>query len=265
MIAKNYIFGRTYKSNLLLDDFPANLSFSLFKLSKNYTGNCIRVVRSSDFSTLDIGFVNNILDTATLLAFIGSNSGYVSRWFNQSGSNNAFQDTLGSMPRIVNSGTLETLNGHPTLYFDGINDFFQITNETVTINFSVFAYGKRNASGSVFAPLSGSNSVALLHFSDKKYYFQVPTGYLASNSIDTTTSAYLLDAHSSTPTKELYKNQVLVPANFNSVSLNNFFNQIGTYSGANFMTGKLSEVILYKTNQSSNRITIGNNIILRNT
>jgi len=264
MINSNrYIFGKT-TADRILDNYPADLAFSMFKLSSSYSGNCLRVVRSSDNATLDIGFVDNVLDTASLLSFIGSNSGYVNRWFNQSSGNNATQDTIGSMPRIVNSGTLETLNGHPTLYFDGVNDNFHLTNETVSINFSVFAYGKRNASGSVFAPLSGAGSVALLHYSDNYYYFQAPTGYLASNSTDTTSSAYLLDAHSSTPTKELYKNQVLVTSTFNSLSLTDAFSQIGRYSGGNFMAGKLSEVLLYKANQNGNRISIGNDIISRN-
>lgn len=263
-VAKNYIFGRTYQSNLLLDDFPANLSFSMFRLSKNYTGNCIRVVRSNDFATLDIGFVNNILDTTTLLAFVGSNSGYVSRWFNQSSGNNAIQDTFVNMPRIVNAGVLETLNGHPTLYFNGSTSRFVFSNETVTIDFSVFAYGKRNTASVVFAPLS-SSGVALLHFNDNNYYFQTPLGYIATTSTDLSSSPYLLDAHSSAIIKELYKNQSLVTTNFFNLALSNSFNQIGTYAGSNFMNGKLTEVILYKTNQSSNRITIGNNIILRNT
>lgn len=249
--------------NLLLDTYPANMAFSMFKLSSSYTGKCLRVVRSSDSAPLDIGFVGNVLDTATLLDFIGSNNGYVSRWFNQSSSNNAVQDVLSSMPRIVTAGVLETLNGHPTLNFDGSSDVFIFTNEVVTNDFSIFSYGKRFYSGSIFAPLSGNGS-ALLHFSDNNYYFQVPTGYAGSNSTDTTTSAYLLDAHSSVIAKKVYKNQVLVPTTFVSVAMSNAFNRIGTYSGGNYMSAKLSEVILYKTDQEANRIPIGTNIFNRN-
>ena len=263
-MSKKKMFFANSVGYKLLDIYPADMAFSLFKISTTYTGNCLRVVRSSDLATLDIGFVDNVLDTASLLSFIGSNSGYVSRWFNQSSGNNASQNIIASMPRIVNAGVLETLNGHPTLYFDGSNDFFQIANETVTINYSVFAYGKRTASGNVFAPLSGYNSVALLHFSDNRYYFQVPTGYLASISTDSSSSAYLLDAHSSTTTKELYKNQVSVVANFVGVSLNSNFTRIGNYNSANHMNGKLNEVILYKSNQSANRIAIGTDIFNRN-
>ena len=260
---RKMLFCQNYGTNFLLDTYPANLAFSMFKLSSSYSGNCLRVVRSSDNATLDIGFVGDVLDTATLLSFIGSNNGYVNRWFNQSSSNNAVQDVLSSMPRIVNAGVLETLNGHPTLYFDGTNDSLVFLNETVTIDFSVFSYGKRTSSGSLFAPMSGNGS-ALLHFTDDNYYFQVPTGYLASNSTDSTTTAYLLDAHSSTATKELYKNQVSVPGTFNAVVLSDNFTQIGSYSSSSFMGGKLSEVIMYKTNQSANRIAIGNDIISRN-
>lgn len=46
-------------------------SYSLRKLRTAYAGQVIRVRRSSDNAELDIGFVGNLVDTATLLAFVG--------------------------------------------------------------------------------------------------------------------------------------------------------------------------------------------------
>lgn len=264
MGSKNYIFGRKYAGNLLLDKHPADLAYSVFKLSTFYSGYCLRVVRSSDFATLDVGYVNGVLDFSTILSFIGSNSGYVNRLYNPANGNTATQDVIGSMPRIVNSGVLETLNGNPALYFDGVDDFFHISIETVTNDFSLFAYGKRTASGDLFAPLSGGGS-AFLHYTDNNYYFQMPAGYSASNSTDSTTAAYLVEGHTDGSTRSIYKNQSLVPSTFNSVPLVDFFSSIGTYSPTGiYMKGHVTEILLYKTNKITDRVAISDDILIRN-
>ena len=60
----------------LLDTYTgATVAYSLRKLRTAYTGNAIRVRRSSDDTTLDIGFnANGELDTASMLSFVGSNN-----------------------------------------------------------------------------------------------------------------------------------------------------------------------------------------------
>ena len=71
----------------LLDAYPnAKAAYSLRKLSSTYTGSCIRVRRSSDNTEQDIGFVSNELDTTALLSFVGSNSGFITSWYNQKGT-----------------------------------------------------------------------------------------------------------------------------------------------------------------------------------
>lgn len=102
-------------------DFMADgptLLLSLRKLNPAYSGNCLRVRRSSDNTTLDVGFNGaGELDTAALLAFVGSGSGFVNIWYDQSGSgNNWSQSTLGAQPRIVNAGVLDTFGGRPAIW-----------------------------------------------------------------------------------------------------------------------------------------------------
>ena len=78
----------------MLNQFPgASLGLSLDKLDKNYTGSAIKVRRSSGNDELDIGFVNNELDTASLLDFVGSGNGFVSIIYDQMGVNNMVQNT----------------------------------------------------------------------------------------------------------------------------------------------------------------------------
>ena len=80
MIITPFAFMKTeaVAESLLLDLFPnANVAVSVRKLRTAYTGSCMKVRRSTDNATLDIGFSGNYLDTSSLLSFIGANTGYV--------------------------------------------------------------------------------------------------------------------------------------------------------------------------------------------
>jgi hypothetical protein len=97
------------------------VTLSLRKINSDYSGYCIKIRRSSDNTTQDIGFVGGDLDTTSLLSFVGTDSAYVHTWYDQSGKgNNATQTTNANQPRIVNAGTLETENSKPIINF-GIN------------------------------------------------------------------------------------------------------------------------------------------------
>lgn len=94
------------------------LVYGLRKLMPNYSGYCIRVVRSSDSAEQDIGFVGNDLDTTSLASFIGVNSGTIKTWYDQSGHGyNATQGSTGLQPHIVISGSLVTTNSLPAIKF----------------------------------------------------------------------------------------------------------------------------------------------------
>jgi hypothetical protein len=85
-----------------------------------------RVRRSSDNAELDIGFTaSGDLDTAALLAFVGSGDGFVTTWYDQSGNGRHDTQTNPSVqPRIVNAGVLEISNGKPAIRFNGSDTFF---------------------------------------------------------------------------------------------------------------------------------------------
>jgi hypothetical protein len=263
--ANRYIFGKSNTLPLLLDTYPSKLGFSLFKIRTAYTGPCIRVVRSSDNSSLDIGFSSGVLDTASLLSFVGSSSGYVTRWYSQIGSNFASNGTLPKMPRIVSAGTLDTLNGKPAIYFDGVDDrLFLNSPEVVNNDFSVYGYGKRFASGSMFSPLLSGISTTLMQYIDNNYYLINSAGFNISSSTDVTANNILLEGHSTALARTIYKNQSLIASTPNLGSFGNAFNNIGGDYNGNYTKGHLTEVILYDSNQITNRVAIGNDIITRN-
>jgi len=133
--AKTGLGGFITKSNYieivftgLLDIYPnAAAAYSLRLLRLAYTGSAIRVRRSNDNAEQDIGFVNNVLDTAALLSFVGANNGFVTTWYDQSGNgHNASQTTQANQPQIVSSGSVILTNNNPTLQFDGIDDILRI-------------------------------------------------------------------------------------------------------------------------------------------
>jgi uncharacterized delta-60 repeat protein len=113
-----------YCNTLLLDAYPnAFVGHSLRLLTTGYTGNTIQVRRSSDNTTQDIGFVNNFLDTTSLLSFVGTGAtdfGYVTTWYSQvSGGTDLTQTATTLQPLIVSAGTITTEGGFPTIRFSG--------------------------------------------------------------------------------------------------------------------------------------------------
>ena len=83
--------------------------YSLRKWRIAYSGAAVRVRRSSDNTETDIAFTaDGMLDSAALLAFVGSGSGYVKTWYDQSGNGyHLTQTTTTAQPRIVNAGVYD--------------------------------------------------------------------------------------------------------------------------------------------------------------
>jgi hypothetical protein len=119
---------------------PSAAAYSLRKLRNAYTGSAIRVRRSSDNAETDIGFTaGGDLNTAALLAHVGSGNGFVTTLYDQSGNGrNATQTTAGNQPRIVNSGALEASNGKPEIRFDGVNDYLAAASPLIGTTHSLF-------------------------------------------------------------------------------------------------------------------------------
>lgn len=99
---------------LFLDTYiGASAAYSLRKLRTAYEGNCIRVRRTGTSpGEQDIGFVDDFLDTATLLTYVGPHEGYVVKWYDQSGNDrDAYMDNVSYQPLIVASGAVKSFDG----------------------------------------------------------------------------------------------------------------------------------------------------------
>lgn len=138
------ITGKEAGSLGLLDQYGgAAAAYSLRNLSVYYTDPVVRVRRSSDNTEQD--FTATQVTDGTLTTFCGAGNGFVRTWYDQSGnSNQATQSTVSLQPRIVNSGTLETVNGEPAIYTNlTADDSFGLTADIDGFqslsNLSVFA------------------------------------------------------------------------------------------------------------------------------
>lgn len=96
-----------------LDGYTTSLwaAWSTRQLLTSYTGNLIRVKRSSDSTEQDIGQIGGLLDEAALAAFVGANTGYIVTYYDQSGNGRDNSVTIGNGPSIVVSGTIQRMSG----------------------------------------------------------------------------------------------------------------------------------------------------------
>lgn len=116
MFAQRTMFSTVPSEQFILDTLSTapRIAVSTRRLRAAYTGPCLRVRRSSDNTEQDINFSGGVLDTAALSSFCGAGDGFVVTWYDQSGNGtNPTQATAANQPRIMNTGSVELLNGQP--------------------------------------------------------------------------------------------------------------------------------------------------------
>jgi len=158
----------TSSATLLLDLYPdAAAAYSLRKLRSAYTGNAIRVRRSSDNTEQDIGFTAlNVLDEAALTTFCGAGNGFVTTWYDQSGNaNNAFQTTQSAQPQIVSSGSLITRNSKPYIRATSLMELtFNDLNAAINTNYSFWLTYEKDRTGNQSIILKSGTSYHWLDY-----------------------------------------------------------------------------------------------------
>jgi hypothetical protein len=270
---------------LLLDTYPgAAAAYSLRKLRTAYTGAAIRVRRSSDNTETDIGFVANVLDTATLLTFCGAGNGFIRTWYDQSGNGrNAITPVSGgsSGNLFVSSGTINYVNGKPAFRLNATPSLFLdiptgLLNNATNYSFQ-FVVNIDNTTGEnagFFGPGGSSynTGIEILNLSNfgNRTALRL-NGTLRNNNAGEAYQLWndntqtLIEIYGNTTSTSAYKNNAAVtltnstatPAlNFNGVyNINNYGGAINTPT-----KGYLQELIIYGSNQLSNRTGISSNI-----
>jgi len=104
----------------------ATAAYSLRQLKSSAT-KAVRVREDSGNTETDIGFSGGALDETALLNHVGSNNGFVTKWYDQSGnSNDASNSTASEQPKIydANNGLVKE-NGKPALEFNNPQYIFK--------------------------------------------------------------------------------------------------------------------------------------------
>ena len=269
----------------LLTAYPgATAGYSVRKLSTTYTGAAIRVRRSSDNTESDIGFDSNgNLDETALTTFVGANNGFVTKWYDQGGNSRDFsQTTASNQPRIISSGTIDKANNIASIFFGQSNDInmtISVANEAAfdfTNTYSIYICAKpANQTGDQVIFGKGTNLIG-----STGYYVVIRevsgVGYMVINNSTTSPNFNVLIFNSSinlgcyglnlssgngtTSFNETISNNY---TGLISASLNNQQPRIGQYGTANpnaAFDGWFSELIVYPTDQSANRVGIETNI-----
>jgi|688.fasta_scaffold504541_1 hypothetical protein len=246
----------------LLDIYgSAAAAYSLRKLRSAYTGSAIRV-RRTDLTESDIGFdANGNLDTTALLAFTGTgalDNGFVTTWYDQSGNGkNATQTTGLSQPQIVSSGVIVRTSGN-ILAIDcngkqmsntQTNTLTQATfnaqevSSTGSDNVFSLPFGTINTSGYFSVASNGSTSLPYQNVG-------TPIYFVNNNSITATRDSVFDNTATNNET-------LLSVIGGGSPTSNRFLQYVSPGLNGNY---KVFEVVIYNSDQSSNRTGIETNI-----
>jgi len=236
----------------------ATAAYSLRQLKSSAT-KAVRVREDSGNTETDIGFSGGTLDTTALLNHVGSNNGFVTKWYDQSGNgNDASQSTASNQPQIIDSGSVIRENGVPALEFDGTKKL-------------------KADYGGKFQPLS----FFIVHSPDSSSVMDVMDGKSGSDRIlfDYSGGNFRMFAGSSFDTGKVG----VASQNLNFLLYNGSSGKFGldggslvigdvgtnkldkqfiaaTSSGTATYDGTMQELIIYDLDQSSNRTEIETNI-----
>jgi hypothetical protein len=136
---------------------PASASYSLRKMSTTYSGPLARITIGTNYydvypdatsglfattskisaaiTTYNAAIAAASSNALSTIITAGTTTATVAIWYDQSGNaNNVIQATTAIQPRIINQGTIETLNGMPTLRFSSASSNFMESVNNVAIS-----------------------------------------------------------------------------------------------------------------------------------
>lgn len=249
-----YYFSGVSAPIYLLDTVSASplVAYDLRLLRTGYSGKCIKVRRSNDDATQDIGFVDGILDTASLLSFVGANNGFIDTWYDQSTNGiNLTQATTANQPKIVSSGSLVTQNSKATISFDRtiVQWLTASIGDIAQPNTMIFVNSVTSITSSNGRIIDGMDSAT-----PKRNYFDIDSskirmsGGTQQDMANADTNLNVYSAYFNGASSKVYVNGTInnAPA---SIGTNNIS---GLYIGRNpannvFLTGNMSSLIMFGT------------------
>ena len=252
----------------LLDTYPgAAAAYSLRLLRTAYSGNSIRVRRSSDNAEQDIAFVGNDLDTASLLTFCGAGNGFVTTWYDQSGNaNDATQSTAVNQCQIVSSGALILDANTGKITSTWTNDRYTLASgiSANTKYLSVSMFKRGGTSTDILVHLGNSASIIptpLLWLGAGSAYSirSYMASLLSFQNVSTVGRCIITSLKDASNLKVAYRNGTQLTTTATQAPTATTLNTFGQAS-ALFTSGQYQEYIYWNSEQSANRVGIETDI-----
>lgn len=271
-INKYYIIYPDVAVSGLLYDYPgASVAYSLRQLTiyqNGYKEKLIRVRRSSDGAETDVFADTNYelslnsltSDGSTTFGdWIGSDDGFVTIWYDQSASTtiNAIETIASRQPRIVSGGVVIFDNGKPAM--EGVDNTTVLTTSPFSLSTTNAFFNVNSKSG---APFSSYHNILAFgnlqtYTLGANYALYQSTAFNTGLTFDTQA---VISEITVSGTLEFFKNGV--SGGTRSASFGFQTLQIMRFGAANQgFNGKMQELIVYDSDQTSNRAAIENNII----
>jgi hypothetical protein len=243
----------------LLDTYSgAAAAYSLRLLDSTYTGDAIRVRRASDNTEQDIGFdVNGDLDTTALTTFCTGTDGFIRTWYDQSGNaRNAGNSTAAEQPKIYDSSTgVLTLNGKPGVQWDNTDDYLSFSFGFSASFFHLYSVYRVNDTQWIMISDNSSRNIPIAanNASVPEDGFNTLTWYKNGSVVTNTTRANTLTNYNTNA-------QLLMTIEALPDTAASFTALWGRLSAGFTMNAMHQELVIYTSDQSSNRTGIETNI-----
>jgi hypothetical protein len=252
------------------------------RLSSTYSGNIFTVRRASDNTTQNIGYLSNgDLDTGSLNTFCSGTNGFITTLYDQSGNGvNLFQGTTTRQPKIYDSSTgviRKGPNNEPSMLFDGgdnLSGSYAASTDTYMSVFAVaaptdlvdnyFIYAQ-STSKTTATPAFGICTDANGDYKD----FMWGAGQEAIYSPSTTNLAVLAAIRrSASPQNKVWLNGTAGATTSaatdltlgSNISLGCIFVDDNSGAGTFPFSGSISELIVWRSDQTSNVSGIDSNM-----
>jgi len=200
-----------------------------------------------------------------------TSNGHVTTWYDQSGNgNNATQSTASSQPKLVDGGTLVS----DGIKFDGVDDLLGVDSDLGMsgddILKSMFSVATNSSTTTRYIISLGNNNdnSPFIHLSSaNNYYRYAERGNTNSGDLlegGTFGGLSVISGLNSGTSRTLYGEGSLIQSttlDLPSFTLNKFtIGALGRTTNTGFWDNSISEIIIYDSDQSSNRFKIESNI-----
>jgi hypothetical protein len=233
-------------------------AYSLRQVVPGYSGFVIQIESAS--LTQDISFnPDGTLDTGSISSFAGSGDAFVRIWYDQSGNNNHMSQSSATFQPKIYSGSQGSIileNGKPALQFDGTDDTLVSSfSSTQPLTSLLVAKSLTNATATRF--ILGDSDVRLVYTNASSDFLAYAGGSTPSfGAFNTNQNLFFTYVSGSSSRLGFNGGTISSTTNLGSSALGSL--SIG--GGTAYVNGTYQEVIVYTTDQISNRTYIENNI-----